>query len=107
MTLDGFGTRFDEQHMRARQSSVPSWPGFAGRIVTDQEAKKVEPHAPVDGVQRVTDPRFARLELQPNVAQPRLSDLLRALDPVPSRMQHHEVVRVDHHLRAVVAWERR
>ena len=75
MTLDGLGAGLDEQRVRARLSSVPSRPGLAGRVVADREAEEVEPRAPVDGVPGVTDPRLARLELQPDPAQPFLGNL--------------------------------
>src|SRR3954466_16048275 len=101
MTLDGLRTGLDEQHVRARLLSVASRPGLAGRVVADRKAEEVEPGAPVDGVQGGTNPRLTRLELQPDPAQPLPGSLPCSLDPGTGRMQHHEVVRIDHHMRAV------
>src|SRR5258708_3942061 len=95
MTFDGFGTGLDEQLVRARQSSVFSWPGLAGWIVADRKAEEVEPRVTVDGVQGVTDPRLARFEPQPDTAQPVLGNLPRSLDSSTRGMQQHRPPRVD------------
>src|ERR1043166_854789 len=105
MALDGFGTRFDEQLVRARLLSVTFRPGLAGWIVADRKAEEVEPYASVDGVQSVTDPRLARFELQSDAAQPLPGNLPRSLDSSTRGVQHHEVIRIDHHMWTVVLAE--
>jgi len=74
-------------------------------VVADREAEEGEPYTSVDGVQRVTNPRLTRLELQPDTAQPLFGNLLRSLYSSTSVVEHHEGVGVDGHVWAVVVAE--
>ncbi len=48
------------------------------------------------------DPRLALFEPQPDVAQPVLGYLPRSLDSSTCGVQHHEVIRIDHHMWTVI-----
>ena len=85
-------------------------PSFRGRVLPGRssggsKSQGSRTHTPVDGMQSVTDPRLARFELQPDAAQPFLGNLPRSLDSGTCGMQHHEVIRIDHHMWTVVMAE--
>src|SRR5207253_2561330 len=80
--------------------------GPSGRVLPNREAKEVKAHLILSGMQGVSDPRLALLQLQSSCGQERLDDVPCVLDALAGRMQNHTVVGIPNHLWAIVVPKR-